>query len=63
MTAGSKNNTAPALPTDADDGYDEWLAAEVEEAINDPRPSVPGDEVERHFAARRAALTKRIKGD
>lgn len=63
MTAGSKTNTVPAAPSETDASYDEWLAAEVEEAINDPRPSVPNDEVERHFAAKRAALKKRIKGD
>jgi len=56
-------NTAPVFPSETDTSYDEWLAAEVEEAINDLRPSVPNDEVERHFAAKHAALKKRIKSD
>lgn len=63
MTAGRKTNTAPVSPSETSISYDEWLAAEVEEAINDPRPNVPNDEVERHFAAKRAALKKRIQGD
>lgn len=62
MTAGSKTSTAPAPPPDADASYDEWLEAEVAEAIRDPRPSVCNEEAERHFAAKRAALKKRIKG-
>jgi DNA-damage-inducible protein J len=62
MTAGSKTHTVPADPLDDDLSYDEWLKAEIEESINDPRPSIASDEVERHFAAKRAALKKRIQG-
>ncbi|NDP59541.1 MAG: hypothetical protein GZ090_09310 [Oxalobacteraceae bacterium] len=40
--------------------YDKWLKAEIQEAIEDPRPSIPHEEVKRHFAARRNALLKRI---
>jgi len=61
MTKESKSS-APIPPPDSAPSYDEWLAAETEDAINDPRPSIPGDEVERHFAAKRDALKKRIKG-
>ncbi|MYN05943.1 antitoxin PaaA2 family protein [Pseudoduganella aquatica] len=63
MTAGSKNSAAPAVPPDSDASYDEWLAAEVDDAIHDPRPSIPNDEVKRYFAAKREVLKKRIKGD
>jgi hypothetical protein len=41
--------------------YDDWLRAEVQAAIDDPRPSVPNDEVEREFAKVRAELLKRIR--
>lgn len=40
--------------------YEQWLKSELEKALNDPRPSIPGDDVERLFAERRNALLKRI---
>lgn len=35
--------------------HDAWFQAEVQEALNDPRPAVPQEKVEAHFAKRRAA--------
>ncbi|MEO6918943.1 MAG: hypothetical protein ABI171_08030 [Collimonas sp.] len=43
--------------------YDKWLKAEIQEAIDDPRPSIPDDEVKRHFANKREALRKRITAE
>lgn len=43
--------------------YDKWLKEQVQEAIDDPRPSVPNEEVKRRFAGRREALRKRIAAD
>ena len=38
--------------------HDAWFRAKVREALDDPRPPIPHDEVEAHFAKRRAiALT------
>lgn len=62
MTAGNKTSTAPAVPLDLDSNYDDWLRAEIEESIKDARPSIPSEEVEQHFAIKRAALKKRIQG-
>lgn len=40
--------------------HDAWFRAKVQQALEDPRPSVPHDQVEAHFASRRAtALRKR----
>jgi DNA-damage-inducible protein J len=44
-----------------DPEYDAWFRAKVQEALDDPRPTVPGEEVEREFAERRAALRARLK--
>lgn len=30
--------------------YDTWLRAQVQESLGDPRPSIPNDEVKKHFA-------------
>lgn len=40
--------------------YDKWFRGQVQEAIDDPRPSIPHEEVAAEFAGRRAALRKRI---
>lgn len=40
--------------------YDAWLQAEVAASMTDPRPSVPHQEVERRFAAKRANLRRRL---
>ena len=37
--------------------YSEWLAAEIQEAIDDPRPNLPHDEVMDEMEADIAALT------
>ena len=41
--------------------YKGWLAKEVQEAIDDPRPSVPHDQVAAEWATERAALLKQAK--
>ena len=41
--------------------YDKWFREQVQEAIDDPRPSIPNAEVKKHFAAKRKELQKRIK--
>ncbi len=44
--------------------HDAWFRAKVQEALADPRPAIPHDDVEVHFAKRRAAaLRKADKGD
>jgi len=39
--------------------HDAWFRAKVREALDDPRPSIPHDEVEAHFAERRRAALDR----
>lgn len=54
-TTGSEMHEAAA--------YDDWLKAEVQEAIDDTSPTIPHDEVKRHFAEKREALRKRIAAE
>jgi DNA-damage-inducible protein J len=52
-----------ALPFDfaADpETHDAWFRAKVREALDDPRPTIPHEEVEAHFKARRAAALGKI---
>ncbi len=41
--------------------YKGWLTNEVQEAIDDPRPSVPHAQVAAEWATERAALLKQAK--
>lgn len=36
--------------------YDAWFKAQVQQAIDDPRPGIPADAAREHFTARRDAL-------
>jgi hypothetical protein len=45
----------PDVPTDPVE-YDKWLCAQVQEAIDDPRPSIPHEEV---MAQMRALLARK----
>ena len=40
--------------------HDAWFRAKVLEALNDPRPDIPDDEVEAYFAERRAAALRKV---
>jgi DNA-damage-inducible protein J len=40
--------------------HDAWFRAKVQEALDDPRPGIPHEQVKAHFAKRReAALAKK----
>lgn len=42
--------------------YNEWLATEVQEAIDDPRPSIPHDDVMARMSARIARHKAAVRG-
>src|SRR5271168_2694172 len=50
-------------PTDAEavsnPEYDAWFRSQVQEALDDRRPGIPGEEVEARFAERRASSLRR----
>jgi DNA-damage-inducible protein J len=43
--------------------HDAWFRAKVREALDDPRPAVPHEQVEAHFAERRAAALAKEQND
>lgn len=43
--------------------YDRWFRAKVQEALDDPRPGIPGEVVEDYFAKRRAGLKPKAPWD
>ncbi|WP_025661446.1 type II toxin-antitoxin system RelB/DinJ family antitoxin [Rhizobium sp. IBUN] len=50
-----------ALPLEllSSEAHDAWFRTRVLEALNDTRPDIPDNEVEAHFAERRAAARLR----
>jgi len=38
------------------DAHDAWFRAKVQEALDDPRPAIPHEEVKAYFAKRRAEV-------
>ena len=59
LTRVAKEGTLPAGFTVDPAAHDAWFRAKVMEALEDLQPRVPQDEVERHFAARRAVALAR----
>jgi len=49
---GLANNTAE---------HDAWFHAKVQEALDDPRPGIPHEKVEAHFAQRRSAALRKVR--
>src|ERR1700710_688778 len=40
--------------------YDKWFREQVQEALDDPRPPISSEEVERRMDAKKAALRKKL---
>lgn len=57
---GLADTTIAAADGDAA-AYDAWFKAQVQQAIDDPRPGIPADAAREHFAARRDALRQQAQ--
>ncbi|MGO9864906.1 MAG: type II toxin-antitoxin system RelB/DinJ family antitoxin [Terriglobales bacterium] len=49
-----------ALTRDAA-AHDAWFRAKVREALDDPRPGIPQEKIEAHFARRRAVVLRKVR--
>jgi DNA-damage-inducible protein J len=59
LTRDAKEGALPfALAADPA-AYDAWFRAKVQEALDDPRPALPHDKVEEHFAKRRETALRK----
>lgn len=59
LTRIANEGTLPFAFAVDPEAHDAWFRRKVHEALEDTRPAIPDDEVEAHFAARRAAARKR----
>lgn len=41
--------------------HDAWFRARVQEALDDPRPGIPYEKVEAHFAQRKSAALRKVR--
>jgi len=42
--------------------HDAWFRAKVQQALDDPRPAIPHEQVEASFAKRRTAALRKVQG-
>jgi len=61
LTRVANEGALPAGLTTDPEAYDKWFRAKVQEALDDPRPPVPHDEVEKYFSQRRADAIKKAE--
>ena len=60
LTRTANEGVLPLELVTSSEAHDTWFRAKVREALEDTRPDLPDDEVEAHFAGRRAAARRRV---
>ena len=61
LTRTANEGALPFALTNDSVAYDTWFRAKVQEALDDPRPTVPQEKVESHFAKRRTAALRKAR--
>ncbi len=62
LTRIANEGALPAGLTVDAEAHDAWFRAKVQEALDDPRPAIPAEDIEAHFAKRRAAALRKAEG-
>jgi len=60
LTRAANEGVVPMELRANDEAYDAWFRTKVQEALDDPRPGIPDEEVEAYFAKKRADLLAKI---
>ena len=60
LTRTANEGALPFTPVN-DAAYDAWFRAKVQEALDDPRPMISMEEVDRRMAKRREAALARVR--
>ncbi|WP_416067561.1 type II toxin-antitoxin system RelB/DinJ family antitoxin [Rhizobium sp. ZK1] len=60
LTRTANEGVLPLELLSGSEAHDAWFRSKVLEALNDTRPDVSDDEVEAHFAKRRAAACLKV---
>jgi DNA-damage-inducible protein J len=59
LTRTAKEGALPFELTQSTAEHDAWFRAKVQEALDDPRPGIPHEQVKAQFAQRKAAAMKK----
>jgi len=62
LTRTANEGALPFALASGGAAHDAWFRAKVQAALDDPRPAIPHDEVERDFVQRRAVALRRAGG-
>jgi DNA-damage-inducible protein J len=62
LTRIATEGTLPFELVSNPEEHDRWFRAQVQKALEDPRPPVPNEEVERYFAEKRTAARRKAGG-
>ena len=63
LTRIAKEGALPFPLTTDTAAYDAWFRAKVRQALDDPSAAIPHEEVEAHFAKRRATSSRKAAKD
>ena len=61
LTRTANEGALPFELLQSSEAHDKWFRAKVQEALDDPRPPIPHEQVEAHFAERRAAAARKVR--
>jgi DNA-damage-inducible protein J len=61
LTRTANEGVLPLLPAKQSEEYDAWFRAKVQEALDDPRPPLPNEEIRANFATIRAEMIQKAK--
>jgi len=61
LTRTANEGALPFELLQSTEAHDKWFRAKVQEALDDPRPAIPHEQVEAHFAERRAAAARKVR--
>jgi DNA-damage-inducible protein J len=61
LTRTANEGALPFELLQSTEAHDKWFRAKVQEALDNPRPPIPHEQVEAHFAERRAAAARKVR--
>jgi DNA-damage-inducible protein J len=61
LTRTANEGALPFELLQSTEAHDKWFRAKVQEALDDPRPAIPHEQVEAHFAKRRGAAARKAR--
>ena len=61
LTRTANEGALPFELLQSAEAHDKWFRAKVQEALDDPRPRIPHDQVKAHFAQRRSAAMRKAR--